>query len=1474
MGTIRRDDVPVLGSEQSKRWKQHIDGLRAGARDGHVTDNAFAAAVGVDTKRVKDPLSKFTAGDHGTLRRWFAPRTPGSKPAKTAGWVDAFGRLTDTSVKALWEELLAIASGVYEAAPWHPAFPSVTVEAAEIEPSWLSALTGGDVAGDTATEIEEPEPETPQTSKLGIFEQLRSSAPQSPVAETWLAKVTRADSDVRCIWLVGRPGQGRRTGARLLQRRLGEGWGMVAEAPSSGWETWRRDLGTADRTIALIHPIEADSLDLRGSGRNEWIVVEPWGADEAGRLARRLANCEGLDADLRHSLEDLAARIEQDPAVVRTGCTPARMISRLASAARGDAPDESAELRDAWATARRRPGAAALERFGPELLVDFWCRIWRAGSLAPWTRVTRQEAISALEATLGPRLERGCFDALLERVGPAELTTEDVEEYRRRSVDFDDLLEAMVAGGLLADVAGDEFETGSTDDASVCLLTGASSYGLAMARSFARIDEAEWLALAPAIAATGGVEALLALAHEAPEWASVDAARFVISGLATLSPALQTTPVQRSQIIEAWATTLWAAVHAPYWPRVDDSWLDWGSREPVLGTELRTLSRQLVMVLPGLDGPDYSDALARLVPDGVLAQIPPRPHNDVSAMVCWLARGQTFPLHCSREPRRFVRPEEDLLDWAWIEQLAAQEPPDPRAVNLLGGERIPPRPPSGTGLDDDLRNDHLRERWLWRSIPIELRVRWVRIPETLSADGWWEIEDILTVLRVGHEHLQPALDEAKAELLGALVVRIDELVLIELLELALDDATGSGERCDQAPAPVRAIARMLPEEAVFWIAERLGLHPVLEQCITRPFSWLQEARCWGWFGASPPQVQEPVSAWQATTATRVQVPPARFIGAAVWGTWDAHVDRATQAANALYEAGSEQPMRDLLSQLEACSPSAPFLEDLREVDELHDLGQLDDAAFETALVPDLDVEQLLALVADLPSRSKRSSGVDRHDLMRTLTGSQWWRRADLAGRFAPLRAGDPRVPPTPSVAAAAWVYFVGGSDRRARAGLRDKTVDAIINGLRARVRESRSKPEGSVFWAVMREFQSLQLQYVRTVAAELMRRGDEGFLSRLGEVTDPWQDRVAGITPAHAWRDELKSQLKTLWPSVLYNQLEADAQAEADRFGSGPVVAIADASPRSLEGYIRRVPEDAVERQLLRRMRKATDAGHIREAGWLAVNLGWRVGQSDEKRLLELWCAATLEAPAFGHAFRVLKTKVIGGDDYLLARMAGQMEKWRREDWYRKAISRLVELCLDAGASTAGFAAGTLDSEAKGARRLLVAADPRASAPWKPHRIDRVVVALGDPQLRDRVLAHPAVTAWEVSELARWAVRDAADVDALIEMMESPALWMAASRRLFHEGPDQLRAWCLRKLDEAIAADEDERYEPRCLYLLKRHWPEEALEALVVAARREPAKAHQLSTWVAGELRDFGRLIPSAKRAMRELRTLRAPDVP
>lgn len=114
----------VLPETTRSAWKQHIDGLR-----GEHTLDSLTTAMGLVNG--KSELSKFSNGDERTLRRWFETR-----PEK---YIEPFVAEVGTTKDALLTRFRGLQSGLsmdIAEADWHPAFPTVSREAAFVEPSW------------------------------------------------------------------------------------------------------------------------------------------------------------------------------------------------------------------------------------------------------------------------------------------------------------------------------------------------------------------------------------------------------------------------------------------------------------------------------------------------------------------------------------------------------------------------------------------------------------------------------------------------------------------------------------------------------------------------------------------------------------------------------------------------------------------------------------------------------------------------------------------------------------------------------------------------------------------------------------------------------------------------------------------------------------------------------------------------------------------------------------------------------------------------------------------------------------------------------------------------------------------------------------------------------------------------------------------------------------------------------------------
>jgi hypothetical protein len=622
-------ELDELTKDQARTWREEVDRLLVDRKtDQTKVREALLAAERLPID--KSNVSRFCKGDPGALRGWLLK--DGSKAA-------ALERILELEAGHFLALHRRIATGpaTLEPALWHPAFPGV--RPFDIVPPISGALG----------------------ATLGA-------------ATSKVRKLLGASTAVR-VAIVGAPGSGRRTTARLLLRAC-EGLSV-------------------DVRVSEEHGLRPGDLVVR---------TRPWGRDEVVELLRGLGPA-------RVGASSLAERIEKDATIRVPRRIAARSIEWVAAALEDGPtadPDEAAR-RSAWERAVLTDESGALSYHGPSLMEAYWAVLLRAPASCDWARAPRSAAARALESALGT-IGRGPTPplptaALMKRARSraAKDRNEALEllEQHLHTRPVERLLQVLSETGLLT-AAGDDFVAADRD---VALSFGAR--GLIARRGGAGPDARLFLGevgeqLARQLALAGGSNELIEeWARAVPGWAWSDVARFVVTHAAAAGGEGAT-----KELVRFWATTVLTLVVEPTDPNQH--------RQPQLG-ELRRALAHLSTTTRSLPELRSTNPLSELL---VMALPEARP-----TLEAWLS--------AEKLPADYV--ERELAELCPAQRLAltpaiwdALNPSQRERAKDIVIEKAPDRPDCARFLDGAALADGDADGWrVWFQLPASERLEWL-----------------------------------------------------------------------------------------------------------------------------------------------------------------------------------------------------------------------------------------------------------------------------------------------------------------------------------------------------------------------------------------------------------------------------------------------------------------------------------------------------------------------------------------------------------------------------------------------------------------------------------------------------------------------------------------------------------------------------------------------------------------------------
>lgn len=359
-----------------------------------------AEALGV----AESGVSRFEAGDAGTLRPWF-------RKERAAKYEVEVGLAPGTLLRWLEEARAAVTPP----AEWHPAFPGVTLAEARICPRLK-------VEGSDST----------PTTLPALMERLEQLGRE--------AKSSGARVKLRVA------------AARGVGRTTFVAWLRESELPDAVDLDEPADAPRGRKPRWMVLP----ALDPEPNVKLVGIELLPWDAEQVATLADRLAEQGHLDPVARARVTPLVERLR----AAHLAVGPATVIELVAQAARSapSGDDIVATVAAAqWELVRK--AAPGLEGTDPTWIFRFWGqrRLDCAGSA--WLAPTEEEAVASMRsvcarADLAP-LDRSGLRARLAALGKNGKRASEVEEIERAlaTPGAGEVIDGMRAAGLLLEAS-------------------------------------------------------------------------------------------------------------------------------------------------------------------------------------------------------------------------------------------------------------------------------------------------------------------------------------------------------------------------------------------------------------------------------------------------------------------------------------------------------------------------------------------------------------------------------------------------------------------------------------------------------------------------------------------------------------------------------------------------------------------------------------------------------------------------------------------------------------------------------------------------------------------------------------------------------------------------------------------------------------------------------------------------------------
>lgn len=622
-------ELDELTKAQTLTWSEEVDRLLSDRR----TDQTKIREVLLKAERLlidKSNVSRFCKGDPGALRGWLL------KDGSKAAALERVLHLEAGHFLALHRRI-ATGPAASDPAPWHPAFPGV--EPFDVAPPISGALGATLVA-----------------------------------AASKVRALLGASTAVR-VAIVGAPGSGRRTTARLLLRAC-EGLSV-------------------DVRVCEEHGLRPGDLVVR---------TRPWGREEVVALLRGLGPA-------RVGASSLADRIEKDATIRVPRRMAARSIEWVAAAlVDGPAADpDDAARRSSWERAVHADESGALGYLGPGLMEAYWAVLLRAPASCDWARAPRSAAARALEAALGtngrgptpPLSTAALMKQARSRAAKDRNEALELLERHLHTRPVERLLQILCETGLLI-VTGDDIVA---TDRDVALSFGAR--GLVAGGGGAGPDARLFLGevgeqLARQLSLAGGSRELIEeWAGALPGWAWSDVARFVVTHAAAGGGERAT-----KGLVRFWATAVLTLIAEPTDPNQHS--------QPQPG-ELRRALAHLSTTTRSLPELHSANPLSEL-----LAMVSPEARPTLEA---WLRK--------EKLPADYV--ERELAELCPVQRLAlapaiwdALTPPQRERAKELVIEGAPDRRDCARFLDGAALADGDADGWrVWFQLPASERLEWL-----------------------------------------------------------------------------------------------------------------------------------------------------------------------------------------------------------------------------------------------------------------------------------------------------------------------------------------------------------------------------------------------------------------------------------------------------------------------------------------------------------------------------------------------------------------------------------------------------------------------------------------------------------------------------------------------------------------------------------------------------------------------------
>ena len=695
-------DIPKLNDEQQKWFEAAIERR---LKDRHLTRADVAQAFPgverpggkVDEKaksKGKSYITRFLKGEPTMVRRWLRKERD--------EWLVPFAEQLDWPPEKIEALMAQAARGALTdaGAGWHSLFPGLTLDEVAI------------------------------LSRLSMCDQQQGDALVKQVRSHLFRKQTDKHA---WLWIVGRPGTGRRTMGRVLANLVPQQQGdsaevkLLLEEPAEGWFEEITPGGTPVIAVAPQVPWEKSPDEMDG----QETTVLPWDHVEAETLARRLRSVGAVDDHQLENCLELCRRIEVAPWFLGADQRPETVIAALARVVHRGVPGTPGQLRDwvledAWTRAVER--APALGLLDQQLMGRFWSQHMLTQARPLSFRLEQQGALALLKEVLAqtPRdesLERSwepCLQRLLDAKGKKRGEEAKALQAVLLLEEPPVLLNAMINGGLLRKVGGFVEAADATHARVWC------ARGLAERRTLGLDERPElllergwhWLMVEIGIAGMPP-EVVTDQLNAIPLWGAIEVAQSWIMYAAPLGKGLLQR-IPEDIFRDAWHGSLWSwlfDVPEPYQPR------PWGRDKKLLTAALRTVSERFNGVLPDFESDNLVEELEGRATEAI--RVLSMPGRKVLSQI---QNGEDLK-QLTREavsvaPAQWLPWTRGRLDWwrpnltlAWrlLEERAGRG--DRRARAMLTGEDLKPSWVGSFGDEWERHPEH--------AVPLDLRLEWI-----------------------------------------------------------------------------------------------------------------------------------------------------------------------------------------------------------------------------------------------------------------------------------------------------------------------------------------------------------------------------------------------------------------------------------------------------------------------------------------------------------------------------------------------------------------------------------------------------------------------------------------------------------------------------------------------------------------------------------------------------------------------------